>query len=59
MYLIDQTDNEKMIDTLNGVRSVIDQSILHPVPFEYSEVFLFTEQVPTACNQNSDIIATW
>lgn len=59
MYLTDQMDNDNLIDTLTGVRGVIEQSTLDPAPFEFSEVFLFTEQVHAAYNHNGDTITTW
>lgn len=46
MFLIDLTNTDNSIDALEDARDVVDQSTLDPTPFEYSPVFIFTEQVP-------------
>lgn len=45
VFLIDLTDTQNNIDALQDARDVIDESTLDPEPFEYSPVFIFSEQV--------------
>lgn len=43
-FLIDLTTTDNNIDALQDARDVVDLSTLDPKPFEFSPVFIFTEQ---------------
>lgn len=45
MYLVGIVDSEKSMDALMDVRDVVGASSLDPKPFEFSNLFIFVEQV--------------